>query len=386
MNNNRSNPAHLPVAGPAIDGGLPSTHHRERARPMRSCTTGMLPASSDAVGEIERLGRENATLPPTLKLAAWAIAERVGSGATESSVRRILRQAGIPMMPQSERARRYLLNERAFDPDPVSNPECAYWLGFLMADGYVRAETGLVTVGLQEADAPHLKLLRQFFGTDAPVKIYRSNYKDRRWCRLQVFSRRLMIRLGELGMPIGSKHGVAVPPPPGLRSSVHFWRGFFDGDGGLSIRPNASTSRARPDLPKATMTTASPAMMESFVDFIVRAVNPGSRTKAQVYKGRRGGHLSINLGSHTTVQLARVLYFGPDGEPYAPALLRKLRIAASVKDMELAASARKLPPATVAEMRRRHSEGASRRDLCVETGMSRSRMSDLLSGRSYRKA
>lgn len=73
-----------------------------------------------------------------------------------------------------------------------------------------------------------------------------------------------------------------------------------------------------------------PAIVESFVDFVVRAVNPGSRTEAQVFKGTHGGHLSINLGSHTTVQFARVLYFDPKGEPYAPALLGKFRMAVSV--------------------------------------------------------
>ena len=124
--------------------------------------------------------------------------------------------------------------------DAINTEEKAYWLGFLIADGWTNKnpETGSGTVGieLQYSDINHLKKFN---------KSIQGNYKiNDRWrecgisksskkhhtCVIRIYSRLMYDALEKLGFCSDKTYSCNIPE---LSKNLlpHFIRGYFDGDG-----------------------------------------------------------------------------------------------------------------------------------------------------------
>lgn len=125
--------------------------------------------------------------------------------------------------------RKYQINENLFNK--IETSEKAYWLGFLISDGYNSGK--YIRIDIQ--DKGHLEKLRDiiFINKDMPIreKINKTNGKTIYYLTIQ--SKKIVNDL--------EKHGVLrkkslITFYPNIQSNLdrHFIRGVFDGDGSLS--------------------------------------------------------------------------------------------------------------------------------------------------------
>lgn len=75
------------------------------------------------------------------------------------TVRRILKDNGIPIRKQEEWLRKYDLNQEYFDVIDTQNK--AYFLGFLYADGNVSKSNNAIQIGLESRDLHILESLKK---------------------------------------------------------------------------------------------------------------------------------------------------------------------------------------------------------------------------------
>lgn len=127
----------------------------------------------------------------------------------------------------SNAQRKYFFDEQMLKK--CDTPEKAYWIGYLMADGYVGNGQ---TLTLTSKDKELLEKFKSYFKLPYPIK----KVKDTRWnnistiYRLFLYSRKLINDLAQYGI-IPRKTGkeqIKNIPPEYIRD---FIRGFFDGDG-----------------------------------------------------------------------------------------------------------------------------------------------------------
>jgi hypothetical protein len=124
--------------------------------------------------------------------------------------------------------RKYSLNDDYFTE--IDTAEKAYWLGFITADGCIltnrAGRPAYLRVELARCDEEHLRELCVDLGSDRPVLRYGDT------ATVSFGSRRLAQALCKLG--VTPRKSLIVKPwdgPVGLMP--HYWRGLFDGDGGI---------------------------------------------------------------------------------------------------------------------------------------------------------
>lgn len=132
----------------------------------------------------------------------------------------------------------YKLNENVFDS--IDTEEKAYWLGFLMADGYNQENKTSVCLRLQAEDLEILEKFKDFLESNAPIyeftRITRVNKLLRKYREVRVNSVHLSKRLAELGCIQGKSYLLKFPTCIPNHLMNHFIRGYFDGDGCICIK------------------------------------------------------------------------------------------------------------------------------------------------------
>lgn len=160
--------------------------------------------------------------------------------------------------------------------------EMAYWIGFLMADGYVFDDGSryAVKLCLQGKDIELVRGFRDFVGSDAKIlidKLGRANVAI--WCR------DIVKDLERYGI-VTRKTGMESFPSLGPTLTWAFIRGYFDGDGCVSVDPKYGYRKIR-------ICSASRAFLEDMWDFILAQtgvvggwyVNPSGTCHYLTYTG-----------------------------------------------------------------------------------------------------
>ena len=136
----------------------------------------------------------------------------------------------------SKASKKYSFNEHYFDN--IDNEHKAYWLGFLMSDGYNHESKSCVALRLQSNDREILEKFKEDINYSGPI--YTINRcikgKNRNYCELNLCSPILSKALSDIGCIQGKTYLLKFP---NLDNNLvqHFIRGYFDGDGCLSIIP-----------------------------------------------------------------------------------------------------------------------------------------------------
>ena len=136
----------------------------------------------------------------------------------------------------SEACRTYTLNEHFFDN--INTEEKAYWLGFLCADGYNHESKTCVAVRVAEEDINHLQKLKEALNYTGPIYTYsrvtRVSNLHRNYVELNICSPILSEALSSHGCIQNKTYQLEFP---NIDTSLyrHFIRGYFDGDGCISI-------------------------------------------------------------------------------------------------------------------------------------------------------
>lgn len=205
----------------------------------------------------------------------------------------------------------------------LSDPDVAYVLGFIWADGHVlHTEKGApegVRICLKPSDKSLLRDIRDVLGSDAPIYGGASSLRNGRTyahVALAIYSRVIGETLETLGYA-KRRGGKGNVPPPQVPADVehHFWRGVCDGDGHIKRDKRCKFHLSGWEV----AICGSEALTMAFYDFVNRKLG----IDVPVIKN---GASQVNYRAHVSgvraIILAETLY--PEG---AIALPRKYEIA-----------------------------------------------------------
>ena len=127
-----------------------------------------------------------------------------------------------------------LFNETVFEN--IDTEEKAYWLGFLMADGYVTKDNR-IGLHLKYGDKDHIEKFKIFIGSNLPIvirdKFLIKTQKTYKQACLRVTSRQMVKDLFNYGMIPNKSLIIKFPNNISEPFLNPFIRGLFDGDGTL---------------------------------------------------------------------------------------------------------------------------------------------------------
>lgn len=132
----------------------------------------------------------------------------------------------------SDSCKKYALDETVFSV--IDSNEKAYWLGFIMGDGYNHETKSAIAIRIHKNDVELLKKLKEFFKTNRPIHLYKKQNKE--YCELCINSVKISEDLAKLGC-VQNKTYLLEFPNIEEKFYSHFIRGYFDADGCVSIIP-----------------------------------------------------------------------------------------------------------------------------------------------------
>ncbi len=128
--------------------------------------------------------------------------------------------------------KKYSINETVFEK--CDTPEKAYWLGFIMADGNIKGDGQhyVLRFHLQKRDKNHVGKFLKFIDSDVPIR--EDNHGDYSSIRVDINGKKFVNTLKQYGI-IPRKTGKEQIKNIPKEYYPDFIRGYFDGDGCLSI-------------------------------------------------------------------------------------------------------------------------------------------------------
>jgi intein/homing endonuclease len=137
--------------------------------------------------------------------------------------------------------KKYEVNDNYFSI--IDSEEKAYWLGFLYADGYVRMKdnrSGQLKLKLSSKDREHIVLFNKCLSSNYPIKdsistiIYKGSESRSSLSEVSIYNTKIVNDLINNGCMNKKTFLIRLP---NINKSMyrHFIRGYFDGDGCISI-------------------------------------------------------------------------------------------------------------------------------------------------------
>ncbi|MGW2252719.1 hypothetical protein ACWCXH_21335 [Kitasatospora sp. NPDC001660] len=201
----------------------------------------------------------------------------------------------------------------------LERPEHAYMFAFLQADGHLTEQSrnrGRLSVELSARDAPILEEFQRLcpFNSSIRYRTRSTNFKaDHTSVMWTVCAREFREELQALGLPVGPKSEIVVPPNRPF-SERDYVRGLIDADGSLGI--TAKT------LPFLSFTTQSDTMAAFFAGYAEQLCG----MKRKLARNKRDGIYNILFTREAAVAITAELYY-----PGCLALPRKQAGAAHVE-------------------------------------------------------
>lgn len=155
---------------------------------------------------------------------------------SSSMIERVVRKHGIS---KGKYVKPVILKENYFET--IDGEMKAYWLGMLLADGSVikKSENSFVIkLELKNEDRYILEKFAKDIETDLKVKDYKYEYKNRSTKHnaiIQVHSKKMAQDLSKYGIVPQKTYKQNKLPNIPKEYMNHFIRGYFDGDGGISL-------------------------------------------------------------------------------------------------------------------------------------------------------
>jgi transposase-like protein len=160
------------------------------------------------------------------------------------SMRYMLNRKGCHAPSPTEISTKYKLDADYFQN--IDCPDKAYFLGLLYADGCVYPPDRKMTISLQQGDRAILDNMREKIGSNKPL-YFRPPYskKNKKGVTINSHGHYVLTVVNEKMVNDLISHGVTPRKSKNLKFPnlpndliVHFIRGFFDGDGGVTLSRN----------------------------------------------------------------------------------------------------------------------------------------------------
>ena len=151
---------------------------------------------------------------------------------SNASINRLLKPLGI-LQKQGERNRKYDLDESYFDK--INTEIKAYYLGLFYADGTNCEDRGYIGITLKEEDKHIIERLLKELNYNKPIyEIFNKKY-NKKYCMIQIQSRYISNIFIKHGCMQNKSFKITFPYWLDKNLWNHFIRGYFDGDGCISI-------------------------------------------------------------------------------------------------------------------------------------------------------
>ena len=158
-------------------------------------------------------------------------------GIHRTSVRGLLKRRGEKLKNFSESRRIYTINDNFFE---VLNENSLYVLGFLYADGYHNENRKSIRLSLKETDEEILVKIKNVLGSNRPLGVDTSRGENFKQKYLDINNVKISNRLKILGCVQNKTFKITFPDFIPDEIMRHFIRGYFDGDGGLTLYINTN--------------------------------------------------------------------------------------------------------------------------------------------------
>lgn len=148
-------------------------------------------------------------------------------GVTHKVINRIVRENNLI---KRDGRKVHFYNENIFEQ--IDSPQKAYWLGFILADGYVNEKKAFLRIKLQEKDKNHLyKFVKFIDGDDNMIKSEIHNITGNKQYYVEVNGRNFIKSLNShnIKQAKSSKEQISNKIP--FQYKRDYIRGIFDGDG-----------------------------------------------------------------------------------------------------------------------------------------------------------
>lgn len=147
-----------------------------------------------------------------------------------------LKGSSKPKNPNID-TRIYTCNDNIFSNKDMS-AEKAYWLGFLLADGYISEKRNLICLVLKREDKNHLVKFKEFLNFTGPIidRVRVLNEIEYPISEITIRSKQIVFDLVNLyhicqNKTYKSKDSFKYIP---LEYKIYFYLGYFDGDGSIA--------------------------------------------------------------------------------------------------------------------------------------------------------
>src|SRR5208283_1927300 len=143
---------------------------------------------------------------------------------------KIISLAGIEIRDSSQRRQQYSIDEHVFDN--IDTEEKAYMIGFMFADAG-RVQNSIL-ICLHQRDRHILERFNEILKSNKPIKTY-IRYDGSINNRVDICNKKLCTQLEKLGIVFRKTFKIRFPTYLDDGLVKHFIRGYFDGDGCLTI-------------------------------------------------------------------------------------------------------------------------------------------------------
>lgn len=212
-------------------------------------------------------------------------------------IKRILKENNIYIRSRNEQnkynpqnQRQYHINDNYFDTE---NPNMAYLLGFLAADGYVYQHKNSIKISLSDVDTGFLELIEKELNANFPIRHYET--KDGyHVCEVVFTSHQIKMQLFKYGIVPKKTYSFTFPYILNEKYYIDFIRGYFDGDGSVSTAGRAL---------RWQLCSYNKEFLISVLDILEKYNIP----KVNIYK--RNNLYYFQYSTNSTKQLFNILYY-----------------------------------------------------------------------------
>lgn len=142
------------------------------------------------------------------------------------TILRRLRHQNITIKNSSDSHKKYTIDENYFDS--IDCEDKAYFLGLMFADGYNNTDKSDARITLQAKDKKILEQFNCYIKSNKPLR------KDRQYIKLVMENKKISIDLAKHGC-VKAKTHILEFPQLDRKLYQHFIRGYFDGDGCITV-------------------------------------------------------------------------------------------------------------------------------------------------------
>lgn len=201
-------------------------------------------------------------------IRAYPLAQRFG--VTYSTIMRILRAYQIPTSKKT-----YKYNEIFFDE--IDTEAKSYFLGLLVADGYIKNGPKRYIVQLSLIDRHIVEDFHTAIQSNQPIyEVDMSKWNGNPIYMLAIGSKKMVNSLAQYGVVQGKTKRIFITDKIPAHLVNHYLRGIFDGDGSIGIY------KGKP----AFSLSGSERVINGYVDILMQSAHIHHRPKVAFATGR----------------------------------------------------------------------------------------------------